>query len=211
MIYFGLSLNSGNLGGNYYLNFLLSGLVEFPAYTMLLLLLDRLGRKWLYCMCMILGGTSCISTIFTILYLDEKYQPITTALAMLGKFGAAGAFGIVYIYSAELFPTVVRNAGIGASSCISRIGAIAAPYIADSGTYIGGNQGKAFPLALFGVSSILTGLLSLYLPETMGQELPDDIGDGIQFGTSTYKLKSGIRNEKNDKNISTDVDQNSVV
>ncbi|OWF45915.1 Organic cation transporter protein [Mizuhopecten yessoensis] len=206
MVYYGLSLNSGNLEGNYYLNFLLSGLVEFPAYTLTLLLLDRLGRKWLYIICMILGGVSCISTIFTILYLEERYQPVTIALAMLGKLGAAGAFGIIYTYSAELFPTVVRNAGMGASSCISRIGAIAAPYIADSGNYIGGSTGKAFPLAVFGSLSILAGLLSLHLPETMGQELPETIEDGIQFGTPTYKSKADANTKTymNSTYVSTD-------
>ena len=50
---------------------------------------------------------------------------------MLGKLGAAAAFAIIYVYSAELFPTIVRNAGLGASSCCARIGGMLAPYIAD--------------------------------------------------------------------------------
>ena len=32
MVYYGLGFNSGNLAGNIYLNFALSGLVEIPAY-----------------------------------------------------------------------------------------------------------------------------------------------------------------------------------
>lgn len=71
MMYYGLSLNSGNLGGNFYMNFFLSGLVEFPAYTIVLLLLDRVGRKRLHCICMIVGGTTCLCTIFTITYGGE--------------------------------------------------------------------------------------------------------------------------------------------
>ena len=58
-------------------------------------------------------------------------QVITIVLAMLGKLGAAAAFAIIYVYSAELFPTIVRNAGLGASSCCARIGGMLAPYIAD--------------------------------------------------------------------------------
>ncbi|XP_069134981.1 organic cation transporter protein-like isoform X2 [Argopecten irradians] len=191
MAYYGLSLNSGNLGGNFYLNFCLSGLVEFPAYTIVILLVDRVGRKWLHCISMIVGGAFCLSTIFTILYLDEKYQAVTTALAMLGKLGAAAAFAIIYMYSAELFPTVVRNAGMGASSCIARLGAIAAPFIADSGDKIGGKMGKAFPLVVFGVASIVAGVLALHLPETLNQELPETIEDGILFGTPAYNARKG--------------------
>ena len=50
---------------------------------------------------------------------------------MLGKIGASAAFSMVYVYSAELFPTVVRNAGMGSSSCMARVGGMIAPYIAD--------------------------------------------------------------------------------
>ena len=55
----------------------------------------------------------------------------TTVLAMLGKIGAAAAFLVVYVHTAELFPTEVRNAGMGSSSCMARIGGMIAPYIAD--------------------------------------------------------------------------------
>ena len=50
---------------------------------------------------------------------------------MIGKLGAAAAFAVIYVFSAELYPTVVRNAGMGASSCCARIGGMVAPYIAD--------------------------------------------------------------------------------
>ena len=68
MVYYGLSLNTGNLGGDFYINFTISGLVEFPAYTLCLLLLDRIGRKWLHCSTMVLGGLACISTVLTTIY-----------------------------------------------------------------------------------------------------------------------------------------------
>jgi len=56
---------------------------------------------------------------------------VTVTLAMLGKFGISAAFAIIYVWSAELFPTVVRNAGMGASSSFARVGGMVAPYIAD--------------------------------------------------------------------------------
>lgn len=49
---------------------------------------------------------------------------------MLGKFGITSAFAIVYVYTAELYPTVVRNMGVGASSMASRLGSILSPYFA---------------------------------------------------------------------------------
>lgn len=57
---------------------------------------------------------------------------MTVTLALLGKLGAAGAFGTVYVFSSELFPTVLRNAGMGTSSVCARVGGMIAPYIADT-------------------------------------------------------------------------------
>lgn len=48
---------------------------------------------------------------------------------MTGKFGFTMAFGIVYIYTAEIYPTVLRNVGMGMCSSAARIGSITAPYV----------------------------------------------------------------------------------
>jgi hypothetical protein len=50
---------------------------------------------------------------------------------MLGKVGISAAYGIIYVWSAELYPTVVRNAGVGISSTFANLGAMIASYIAD--------------------------------------------------------------------------------
>ena len=54
---------------------------------------------------------------------------IAIVLAMIGKFCISASFAIIYVFSAELFPTVVRNIGVGAGSFWARIGGIIAPYI----------------------------------------------------------------------------------
>lgn len=72
MVYYGLSLNSVNLGGNIFLNFFFIGLAEFPAYFLSVLILDKVGRKPVYCASMILGGISCISSLLTMMYLKGK-------------------------------------------------------------------------------------------------------------------------------------------
>lgn len=62
--YYGLSWNTSNLGGNEYLNFVISGAVEVPAYTFLILTLDKWGRKLILCGAMILAGLCLIATVF---------------------------------------------------------------------------------------------------------------------------------------------------
>ena len=43
--------------------------------------------------------------------------------------GASGAFAIIYVYTAEVYPTVVRGTGLGLNSLAGRIGAIVAPMV----------------------------------------------------------------------------------
>lgn len=65
---------------------------------------------------------------------SSALQYVSLALEMTGKFGFTMAFGIVYIYTAEIYPTVLRNIGIGMCSSAARIGSITAPYVIYLGT-----------------------------------------------------------------------------
>lgn len=175
--YYGLSWNTSNLGGgNDYINFIISGLVEFPAYTFLLLTLNRWGRKLILCGCMFVGGAALVLTI--LIPTDMVWLIIT--LAMIGKLAITASYGTIYIFSAEQFPTVIRNVALGAASTSARVGGILAPYI-----NIMAEIWKPLPLLLFGVAALLGVLFSIGLPETHNKQLPDSIADGEQFGKST--------------------------
>ena len=52
------------------------------------------------------------------------------ALAATGKMGMTGGFETLYVLSSELYPTIVRNVGMGTSSAFARAGSMLAPYIA---------------------------------------------------------------------------------
>ena len=56
---------------------------------------------------------------------------LTIVLALLGKLGAAAAFAIIYVYSAELFPTLLRNSLMGVTCLFARLGGMISPYVAD--------------------------------------------------------------------------------
>jgi MFS family permease len=47
------------------------------------------------------------------------------------KFLASGSYAIIYIYANEIFPTNVRNTGMGICSMIARIGAIIGTFCND--------------------------------------------------------------------------------
>jgi len=64
LAYYGLSWSTGNLGGNDYLNFCLSGIMEFPGYGLLLFTLNRYGRKFTLCGALLVGGVALLLTLF---------------------------------------------------------------------------------------------------------------------------------------------------
>ncbi|CAE1267511.1 SLC22A4_5 [Acanthosepion pharaonis] len=182
MLYYGLSMNSVEMDGNPYLNFCLSALVEIPAYLLCIFLLSLVGRlKPLFCF-MVFGGLMCMIASVMPAYLNW----FKLMLATVGKFGATAAFGIVYIMSAEIFPTVVRNLGVGVSTLAAGLGGAIAPFVLE------------FPgpwsLLVLGLVSIVTGILVLFLPETKDMPLPQTIEDSSAYirsdssGQSTKKL-----------------------
>lgn len=176
--YYGLSWNTNNLGGNDLVNFIISGAVEFPAYTFLLLTLNRWGRRNILCGCMLAAGIMLLATII----IPEEYNITIVVFAMLGKMAITSSYGTVYVFTTEQFPTPVRNVGLGASSMMARFGGILAPYI-----NILGDIWRPFPLVVFGVLAFISGLLSLYLPETLNKKLPETIEEGERFGKKTHK------------------------
>ena len=72
---------------------------------------------------------SCKCKMF---YLSLAQDTLTTTFALLGKGTASMSFTMAYIVSAEVYPTEVRNWGMGTSSVCARISGMAAPYIGDA-------------------------------------------------------------------------------
>ena len=58
-----------------------------------------------------------------------EFHAVTTALSIVGKALVSIAFSVVYVHSSELFPTEVRNVGVGTASMCARISSMAASYL----------------------------------------------------------------------------------
>ena len=67
MVYYGLTLNVGSLGGSIYLNFFLSGAVETLANIVTIWALPRMGRKKFHCISMLVGGVANVSFLIPVL------------------------------------------------------------------------------------------------------------------------------------------------
>ncbi|XP_074033259.1 organic cation transporter protein isoform X3 [Leptinotarsa decemlineata] len=166
-VYYGLSINSTTLGGNKYLNFALVSLVEIPGYTIAWICIDKLGRRISLAGSLLLCGVTCTLTIF-INTVTSNWAVVI--LFLVGKLGITSAFGVVYVHTAEMIPTMVRSVGVGSTSTVARCGALLAPFAPLLGIFY-----KPLPMIVFGGLSILAGILALQLPETRGIKLPETV------------------------------------
>ena len=134
---------------------------------------------------MILGGVS-------MMLIPLFQSPITIqALATIGKLGISSSYAIIYIHSNELFPTSIRNSGMGLVSVSARIGGILAPYIVCLKDVV-----SNLHFILFGSLALTSGLCTLLLPDTKDLPLPGTIQDlksrrvhvvSVQSPHTTYK------------------------
>ncbi|XP_071865461.1 organic cation transporter 1 isoform X1 [Bombus fervidus] len=181
VVYNGLSYNATNLGVSDYLAFFIGGLVEIPSYVITWYAMDRLGRRWVLCLTMLLGGLACVSCMFVP---EADAVWVTVSLAMIGKFGIAASFAVFYVFVGELLPTVLRSQAMGIASFIAGIGLLAFPYIVHLAVY-----SRVLPLIIMGTLSVAGALTSIFLPETLNIHLPQTIEEGELFGAD-FKLWS---------------------
>jgi len=173
LCFYGLSLNSAN--EDLFTGMSMMALVELLAYIITLFIMDFFGRRPVLSVCQLFAGLSCVCAGFV----PVAYYWIRLALALVGKMGASAAFAVVFVYSAELFPTPVRNSAIGLCSTLARIGALLAPSIASLDSVL-----PFLPFLIMGGAAMLVGSLSFLLPETRGNKLPETVDEAASIGRS---------------------------
>lgn len=176
-VYYGLSMNATSLGGNPFVVLGISGLLEVPAELLAGVLFMKIGRRWSMFIFNFFGGVFCMAMMFVDKDKNDAHKLASIILPLAGKFALTGGYGGIYVYSAELFPTVMRNSGIGMCSAIARIGGIAAPIVGMLSMF-----GASIPYIVFGILGLIGAVLTLCLEEVLDKELPDTVEEGEVFG-----------------------------
>ncbi|KAF9611903.1 hypothetical protein IFM89_036686 [Coptis chinensis] len=175
IVYYGISLNVVNLKTNLYINVLINAVAEMPAFAFTAVLLDKFGRKPLAIGTLWFSGVFCLGGSLVSNY--GVWKVVRMLCGVLGIFGMAGTYNLLFIYTAELFPTVVRNAALGGATQAAQMGAILAPLV----VVLGGG----LPFAVFGTCGIIGGILAFYLPETLNRPLYDTMA-GLEDGETAF-------------------------
>ncbi|XP_045770182.1 carcinine transporter-like [Maniola jurtina] len=172
MVFDGHVRNVGSLGLDIFMTFTVATATEFPADILLIMVLDVMGRRWLA------FGSMVMSGLFSFLATTVPLGIPSASLAIVGRFAVNISYNIGMQYAAELLPTVVRAQGLALIHISGYVATILVPYIVYLATI-----SPEIPLLILGAIGIFGGCLCLFLPESMGKNMPQTIQDGEEYGS----------------------------
>ncbi|XP_076805151.1 solute carrier family 22 member 15-like isoform X1 [Clavelina lepadiformis] len=168
LVYYGISLNSGALAGNIYVNHALGGAMDIIAISLCIVAISKFGCRNCTVMTLVLCGLSCLLSTVA-LHVGAGVTAIKyvgLVLAMSGRFGSSAAFAVLFVHTVELFPTSGRNTALGLASMAARIGSIITPF-----TLQIQYQVPWLTQAIFGFTALAAACVAYSFPETKDNSL----------------------------------------
>ncbi|KAG5229689.1 organic cation/carnitine transporter [Salix suchowensis] len=176
-VYYGVQLNVENLNFNLYFSIGINALMEILAIIFGTILLGLTSRRLLFSLSAFLAGISCLlCIIFTHGKHGNKADKSRDGswaqliIEGVGFMVASIAYDVLYIYCVELFPTNVRNFALSQSRLSLMLGASIAPLLV-----VAGRVSLSLSFLVFGILSIFSGVVSLWLQETKNAPLYDSL------------------------------------
>ncbi|XP_063362482.1 organic cation transporter protein-like isoform X1 [Cydia amplana] len=162
--YYGLLLNIGNFQlGDLHMTSIILAVVEIPAIAMSIPILLKAGRRAPIFITMLVCGLACIASELCSMSLDEKW--VVILCLMIGKFAIGATNMMLPIFTAELYPTVIRNLGVGVSQIAAGLALICIPYLWKLKAL-----NEHLPMVTIAALSAFGGAIVLLLPDTSGTE-----------------------------------------
>lgn len=182
--FFGINQYIGRLQGNLYLNVIVSAASNAPGVVIVVVATLYLKRKVTVIASFVIAGTSFVVFIL----IPDNLQWVTLMFAIIGQMGVYTAFMQIYMYSSEMFPTVVRNSALGFSSVFARVGGFVAPYVVNIGI-------EWVSILIFSAGAFCAAILCCFFPETKEVVLSNTI-DQIEDKVKKISVKDAVDTKK---------------
>ncbi|KAI5635852.1 sugar transporter domain-containing protein [Phthorimaea operculella] len=179
---------SETLGLDFFVTFTVMAVTEIPSIGLLVVLLDRFGRRMLVFLPMTLAGILALVTAFL------PRGVASVALATIARFFANMAYGTAIQWGPELLPTVVRASGASFVHMSGFVALTVSPFIV-----FAERAWEGLPMILVAILGLVGGSMALFLPETKGRAMPQTMEDWEDLvSTRPYKSKKGKSEESPD-------------
>lgn len=144
---------------------LIMTLAQLPGYFLAAYLVEKWGRK------QTLASFLFMTALMAFAFGESSGTGSLLLSGALLSFFNLGAWGALYAYTPENYPTLLRASGSGFAAAAGRVGSIIAPYLV--GYYSSHHYGYAFIFGLFTVVLLLgTAVLLFYGRETREEREP---------------------------------------
>lgn len=134
---------------------LIMTLAQLPGYFTAAWLIEKMGRKWV--LAVYLTGTALSALAFGF----ATDATMLVIFGMLLSFFNLGAWGAMYAYTPENYPTVIRGTGVGLAAGIGRVGGVIGPLIVGSLTAAGYGLGPIFTIFAIAIAIAVIAVLVL--------------------------------------------------
>lgn len=148
-----------------YLAVFITSAAELPGIILAAVAINRFGRKKTQISMFAVCG------LFMMLLMIPAQVWLLTIFAVVCRMCIMGAFGTTYVFTPEVFPTIIRSTGLGTCASSSRIGALITPFVATAV-----KASSWIPLLIYGIGCILAAIVTVFVPvETANKHLVDDV------------------------------------
>ncbi|XP_051939681.1 solute carrier family 22 member 7-like isoform X1 [Hippocampus zosterae] len=166
--YYGIILNITGFGLNLYLTHFLFTSIEMPMKIALYFLLENIGRRLVQAGALLSTGLC----LFINMFVSKEKWIIRTIVGVLGKSMSEASFTVIFFFTIELYPTVIRQNGVGYTSFVARLAVSISPLI-----MLLEDVWRFLPPMIYCGMAILSGLVALLLTETRNTRMPEFIED----------------------------------
>lgn len=128
--------------------FIITAVAQLPGYWSAAYLIEKIGRKKTLSSYLFLSG---LAGLLFYNFASSGSVSMILLSAVLFSFFNLGAWGAIYAYTPELYPTSVRGTGTGWAGAMARIGGGLAPIVA----------GKIMEISTVGVAVLLIAVISI--------------------------------------------------
>ncbi|MFH4981026.1 hypothetical protein AB6A40_007735 [Gnathostoma spinigerum] len=130
------------------------------------------GRRLLHCVCMFFMAflTMCITVIMMTGH-AANFNQAMRVMALMNAATCTEVYVLNAVAPSELFPTPIRNSGISFIQVFNRVGNIVSPFLFTLADFW-----EPLPYVVMCGTCLIDAILYLlFIPETKGKELPDQM------------------------------------